>query len=593
MQQMVNRWGTKLRSGEDNPRSGRLAILPAMAAVAAAICLASAPSLQADDAVTISITTGRGSMSVDGTSLGAYTASTTSFAFQSVTTDGEFSSPVVFPNLLMNPRLSPASWTLSYASSAGFASPPVLLSFYVPDASTHGPVLSSFSEASSLKGTRAGVDPSATLRFTGALSRADGTNLSISGILAPASDPQFSASLAVRNDTQVITGKVGGILVAANLGTGALVLNAGSSLQVGDGTETLILGRVADFHGTLQLGNGGAAGALTAGGVDGGPGGGTVVFDHDGTLDTFTTPLIGALDVIHEGAGTTVLSGTNSYTGGTTIKRGTLSLAAGAALTGGGNVEIGKDGTLAGAGSAGAVFLRNGGTLGDASAQTLSLDTLQWDAGGVLQARVGPGEAPVATAAWLTKGAAGPLSIEVVDTGLTPGTIYPVLTTTNPIIGFSPGDFDVRGVAGGEAIVGANTLAVRVTMPPIYGVAVTTARSRHRLVFTVTNTGNSTTRFQIQRRRNVTNTYDGPPPAVRNPIAPVVLRYELDDHVLESPAAIVSLAPLQSAKFTVIARKGRRIVNTFYIRTHLLASCLADPSKSASASGEIVLKPGR
>ncbi len=78
---------------------------------------------------------------------------------------------------------------------------------------------------------------------------------------------------------------------------------------------------VGDRHaraaaGIVYIGYGGAAGVLQASDVQFGAGSGTLYFNHTGNL-TFATPITGPGVVYKDGPGTTTLSATNSYTGGT------------------------------------------------------------------------------------------------------------------------------------------------------------------------------------------------------------------------------------------------------------------------------------
>ena len=86
----------------------------------------------------------------------------------------------------------------------------------------------------------------------------------------------------------------------------------------GDNTYT---GGTTIAAGTLQLGNGGTTGSIAGNVVDNG----ALVFNRSDSL-TF-----GGVDQRHRlaqavGAGTTILTGDNTYTGGTTISAGTLQL---------------------------------------------------------------------------------------------------------------------------------------------------------------------------------------------------------------------------------------------------------------------------
>lgn len=105
-----------------------------------------------------------------------------------------------------------------------------------------------------------------------------------------------------------------------------------TSVTVADGGELRILtgDLQIDEFGTLNLGNGGTAGLLTiaAGAI---VNDGAIVADFTDTA-TLAYDVSGAGTLTKRGGGTLILTGNNSYTGGTTIAGGTLSIAADANL---------------------------------------------------------------------------------------------------------------------------------------------------------------------------------------------------------------------------------------------------------------------
>ena len=88
-------------------------------------------------------------------------------------------------------------------------------------------------------------------------------------------------------------------------GTGTLVLS-------GDNTYT---GDTIIRAGTLQLGNGGTSGSIVGDVVDNG----TFAVNRSDTF-TFNGAISGSGAFAQIGTGTTVLTGANTYTGGTTIR---------------------------------------------------------------------------------------------------------------------------------------------------------------------------------------------------------------------------------------------------------------------------------
>ncbi len=125
----------------------------------------------------------------------------------------------------------------------------------------------------------------------------------------------------------------------ANNGTLAFTLTAANDISGAgtlsqQGSGTLILsgnntysGSTTVSAGTLQVGNGGTTGSLGTGAVTNNA---ALVFNRSGTL-TAANDISGTGSLDKQGAGTLVLSGANTYTGGTTISAGTLQVGNGGA----------------------------------------------------------------------------------------------------------------------------------------------------------------------------------------------------------------------------------------------------------------------
>jgi len=111
----------------------------------------------------------------------------------------------------------------------------------------------------------------------------------------------------------------------------------------GGTTDTVTLGRFAGSKGTLNIGAGGVAGTVLASWVKSGEGEAIVNFNHTGTV-TFAPKLAGSMSVNKLGAGTTLLTGSNSFTGRTTVSDGALFLATDMPLVG--DVVLQTGGTL-------------------------------------------------------------------------------------------------------------------------------------------------------------------------------------------------------------------------------------------------------
>lgn len=120
---------------------------------------------------------------------------------------------------------------------------------------------------------------------------------------------------------------MGGSIIDGTGGVTTLAKNdAGTWLLTGNNTYT---GNTVVNTGLLQIGNGGTTGSIAS------P---TVIVDTAGTLgfdrsdtSTLAGTISGAGDVVQSGTGTTVLTATNTYTGGTAITAGVLQLGNGGA----------------------------------------------------------------------------------------------------------------------------------------------------------------------------------------------------------------------------------------------------------------------
>jgi outer membrane autotransporter protein len=103
-------------------------------------------------------------------------------------------------------------------------------------------------------------------------------------------------------------------------GVGQLHIEDGANVTV-NGTRTLHLGGVG--IGRLIIGSGAGAGTLTADNVILGSADSQVQFWHNG-VTTFSAAISGNGRLFNTGTGTTILTGTNTYSGGTTVTAGTL-----------------------------------------------------------------------------------------------------------------------------------------------------------------------------------------------------------------------------------------------------------------------------
>ena len=139
----------------------------------------------------------------------------------------------------------------------------------------------------------------------------------------------------------------GGLIRVGRRSIGTLVLREGGALNAGN--STLVLGESEAYYampglGTLVIGAAAgeqavAPGTIEVAAIEMGRQNGTaeaagrIVFNHTDTSGAYTfAPDIAGSGAIEHHAGTTVLSGTNTYTGGTRLLGGTLSVSSDSAL---------------------------------------------------------------------------------------------------------------------------------------------------------------------------------------------------------------------------------------------------------------------
>lgn len=167
-----------------------------------------------------------------------------------------------------------------------------------------------------------------------------GTN-SVSGATSLAKFGSASLTLAENGDSFA-----GGIAVNG----GTLVL---------DETNSAISGGLSIAAGaTAQIGNNDALGNLPSGAV---VDNGALVFSQTIT-DLVSAPISGAGSLVQNGPGTLALSGANSYTGNTTVLRGTLDLSAESGETFAGNLNMSNAAITVGAASVTFSALNLGGS---------------------------------------------------------------------------------------------------------------------------------------------------------------------------------------------------------------------------------------
>ncbi|MFG1452865.1 autotransporter domain-containing protein [Xanthobacter sp. V2C-8] len=172
---------------------------------------------------------------------------------------------------------------------------------------------------------------------------ADGATLKADNEVRIAYDTQGSGVLAIGaapGAAAAAAGRVDAARVVFGAGAGALVFNhtdaayvfaaeisgGGSLTQAGSGTTILTgassyTGGTSISGGTLQIGNGGTSGSIAGNITDNA----TLVFNRADDI-TYSGVISGTGTLLKAGAGTLVLTGSNTYAGGTTITAGTLQI---------------------------------------------------------------------------------------------------------------------------------------------------------------------------------------------------------------------------------------------------------------------------
>lgn len=163
---------------------------------------------------------------------------------------------------------------------------------------------------------------------TGTLVVSNGGTVSDNGYFSIADQPgNTQGSVIVTGAGSSVTAQTVAVGNHANTGSGTLTLSDGGAITA---TNGFFIASDAGVTGTVNIGaaindTATAPGTLNAPTVAFGNGYGTLVFNHTSNSYTFA-PQITGTGSIRQVAGTTILTGANTYTGGTTIGGGTLSV---------------------------------------------------------------------------------------------------------------------------------------------------------------------------------------------------------------------------------------------------------------------------
>ena len=184
-----------------------------------------------------------------------------------------------------------------------------------------------------------------TITMDGSVTASKGLDFTVDGFTVGGGTLTLGGASAAINElavaadaTAIVTATLGGTngFTKTGLGTlsvgGPAAISGGASIAGGTLSITApatINGGVSLSGGTLRVGDGGAAGSLAADvTVNAGT---TLVFDRADTA-TFSGGVSGAGTVRQQGAGTLVLSGTNSFSGPLVVAAGSVSVASDASL---------------------------------------------------------------------------------------------------------------------------------------------------------------------------------------------------------------------------------------------------------------------
>ncbi len=194
---------------------------------------------------------------------------------------------------------------------------------------------SSYSGGTNIMGGTIGIVSDSNLgAATGAVTMWDGTTLAI------LDDVATTRNIGITGTSTLYT------LAGTTLGVGGQISGGGTLVKDGGGKLMLTgannySGGTTINAGTLQLGNGGPSGSITGDVLNNG-----ILAFYRVDTSAFAGAISGTGSVQQIGAGTTILTGNNSYSGGTTIAMGTLQLGNGGTsglITG----NVTNNGTLA------------------------------------------------------------------------------------------------------------------------------------------------------------------------------------------------------------------------------------------------------
>ena len=183
---------------------------------------------------------------------------------------------------------------------------------------------------------------SSTLTLTAASNNLTGTT-QVSGGTLVGTAANIATPVALSNSANVTYNQaVPGTLSQVVSGNGSLTA-AGIAVLAVTSSNTYTGATTINSGATLQIGSGGTAGSIN--GASGVTDNGTLAIDLSSST-TFSNNITGAGQLLKAGADVVILSGSNNYTGGTTVSEGTLEVTDPGALPTTGIINVGRSGVV-------------------------------------------------------------------------------------------------------------------------------------------------------------------------------------------------------------------------------------------------------
>ncbi|OCW58562.1 autotransporter domain-containing protein [Hoeflea olei] len=285
------------------------------------------------------------------------------------------------------------------------------------------------------------------------------------------------------NDAGVLTVDDGGSVTTAGslslgynaTGSGTMTLATAGAVSIGGGTGTVHVATAAGSTGTINIGAASgdpaaAAGTLNAAAINFGAGDGKIVFNHTDTAYQFGANISGAGSLLLE-SGTTILTGTNTYTGGTTVKGGHLLV--NGSVTGATTIENG--GVLSGTGTLGTLVVQGGATLAPGnSIGTLTTGDMTFADGSVYAVEVNDAGASdkLVVNGTVTIGSTARVVVTPangIDDGSTylPSTPYTIVSSTGGVTGTFAAVTESFAYLDAMLAYGSNDVTLTLTRTPV------------------------------------------------------------------------------------------------------------------------------